>query len=226
MTTLLEARYRAVLRLLPAYYRRVREEEMVETYLWDVDQETQDQSRPTIGEVASVAGLAVRSRLGAFGAPRPYDRVGSAVRLFACQPTTASTARSDTRASTSAATCSGGAPPSTTISRTFADGRGHPMTEIADQALMPAPSLTKLVDRMVADNPVYRRPDPADRRRVVLHLTARGRSLHRRAAGRVHADQAMLLEAIGDDGALMRLLGRLHAAADGQPVVVPVEQRN
>jgi hypothetical protein len=83
MTTLLEARYRAVLRLLPAYYRRVREEEMVETYLWDVDQETADQSRPTIGEVASVAGLAVRSRLGAFGAPRPYDRVGSAVRLFA-----------------------------------------------------------------------------------------------------------------------------------------------
>src|SRR4051794_21566372 len=29
-----------------------------------------------------------------------------------------------------------------------ADGTGHPMTEIADHALMPAPSLTKLVDRM------------------------------------------------------------------------------
>jgi DNA-binding MarR family transcriptional regulator len=108
----------------------------------------------------------------------------------------------------------------------IADGRGHPMTEIADDALMPAPSLTKLVDRMVADNLVYRRPDPADRRRVLLHLTARGRSLHRRAAGRVHADQVTLLEAIGDDGALMVLLARLHAAADGQPVAVRVEQRN
>ncbi|WP_449349861.1 hypothetical protein [Streptomyces shaanxiensis] len=83
MTTLLETRYRAVLRLLPAYYRREREEEMVETYLWDIDQETQEQSRPTLGEVASVLALAVRSRLGAGGAPRRYALLGSAVRLFA-----------------------------------------------------------------------------------------------------------------------------------------------
>lgn len=83
MTTLLETRYRAVLRLLPAYYRREREEEMVETYLWDIDPETQDQSRPSLGEVASIVALAVRSRLGAGGAPRRYAVLGSAVRLFA-----------------------------------------------------------------------------------------------------------------------------------------------
>ncbi|MFF7751507.1 hypothetical protein ACFZCP_20125 [Streptomyces sp. NPDC007971] len=83
MTTLLEARYRSVLRLLPAYYRREREEEMVETYLWDLDRDTQDQSRPTLGEVASIAALAVRSRLGAAGAPRRYVLLGSSVRLFA-----------------------------------------------------------------------------------------------------------------------------------------------
>ncbi|MEU9170381.1 hypothetical protein AB0D34_21675 [Streptomyces sp. NPDC048420] len=83
MTTLLETRYRAVLRLLPAYYRREHEEEMVETYLWDVDPETQEQSRPTLGEVASIVALAVRSRLGAGGAPRRYAVLGSAVRLFA-----------------------------------------------------------------------------------------------------------------------------------------------
>ncbi|MGW2723171.1 hypothetical protein [Streptomyces sp. NPDC001492] len=83
MTTLLETRYRTVLRLLPAYYRRNREEEMVEVYLWDLDQDTQDQSRPTLGEVASVAALAVRSRLAATGAPRPYLLLGSAVRHFA-----------------------------------------------------------------------------------------------------------------------------------------------
>ncbi|MER6028883.1 hypothetical protein [Streptomyces sp. NPDC001851] len=83
MTTLLEARYRAVLRLLPAYYRREREEEMVETYLGDLDRDTQDQSRPTLGEVASIAALAVRSRLGAAGAPRPYVLLGSGARLFA-----------------------------------------------------------------------------------------------------------------------------------------------
>ncbi|MCI3274005.1 hypothetical protein [Streptomyces cylindrosporus] len=83
MTTLLEARYRTVLRLLPDYYRRAREEEMVEVYLWDLDRDTQDQSRPTLGEVASVAALAVRTRLAAAGAPRPYVLLGSAVRHFA-----------------------------------------------------------------------------------------------------------------------------------------------
>ena len=83
MTTLLETRYRGVLRLLPAYYRTAREEEMVEVYLWDVDRDTQDQSRPTLGEVASVPALAVRSRLATAGAPRPYALLGSVVRHFA-----------------------------------------------------------------------------------------------------------------------------------------------
>ncbi|WP_075662610.1 hypothetical protein [Streptomyces acidiscabies] len=83
MTTLLESRYRTVLRLLPAYYRREREEEMVETYLWDVDQDTQDQTRPTLGEVASIAALAVRTRLGTAAAPRRYALFGASVRRFA-----------------------------------------------------------------------------------------------------------------------------------------------
>ncbi|WP_328685398.1 MarR family transcriptional regulator [Streptomyces sp. NBC_01261] len=99
----------------------------------------------------------------------------------------------------------------------IADGKGHPMTEIADQVLMPAPSLTKLVDRMVADNLVHRRPDHSDRRRVLLHLTPRGRSLHQRAADRLLTDQTRLLDAIDDQGDLVRLLARLTAALDGEP---------
>ncbi|MEW1825715.1 MarR family transcriptional regulator [Streptomyces sp. NPDC088196] len=99
----------------------------------------------------------------------------------------------------------------------IADGKGHPMTEIADQVLMPAPSLTKLVDRMVADNLVFRRPDSADRRRVLLHLTARGRTLHQRAADRLLADQTRLLDAIDDQGDLVRLLARFTAALDQEP---------
>ncbi|MEV0276891.1 hypothetical protein AB0I22_10990 [Streptomyces sp. NPDC050610] len=83
MTTLLEQRYRTVLRLLPAYYRAEREEEMVETYLHGIDENDQDEMRPAWGEVASVAALAVRSRMGGAGAPARYAAAGSAVRLFA-----------------------------------------------------------------------------------------------------------------------------------------------
>ncbi|RPE39408.1 DNA-binding MarR family transcriptional regulator [Streptomyces sp. Ag109_O5-1] len=101
------------------------------------------------------------------------------------------------------------------------DSQGRPMSEIADHALMPAPSLTKLVDRMVADNLVHRRPDPHDRRRVLLYLTARGDDLHRRAAHRVAADQARLLDAVDDDGALARLLSRLTVAAGAPSGSVP-----
>ncbi|MGW3094447.1 MarR family winged helix-turn-helix transcriptional regulator [Streptomyces sp. NPDC001102] len=103
----------------------------------------------------------------------------------------------------------------------IADGQGHPMSEIADHALMPAPTLTKLVDRMVAGNLVYRRPDPDDRRRVLLLLTGRGRILHQRAAHRAHSDQSRLLNAIGDQGELARLLPLLAATIDGLPVVAP-----
>ena len=43
------------------------------------------------------------------------------------------------------------------------------MTEVAEFAMPPAPSLTKVVDRMVSLNLVYRRPDLRDRRRVLIH---------------------------------------------------------
>lgn len=79
---------------------------------------------------------------------------------------------------------------------------------------------------MIADNLVYRRPDPTDRRRVLLHLSARGRILHERAAHRVHTDQVRLLDAIGDHGELGRTLLLLAAALDeAAPDGVPDARR-
>ncbi|WP_035844191.1 MarR family winged helix-turn-helix transcriptional regulator [Kitasatospora azatica] len=98
-----------------------------------------------------------------------------------------------------------------------ADGQGHPMTEIAEYALLPAPSLTKLVDRLVDNNLVYRRTDPNDRRRVLLYLATRGRVLHQRAAHRVEEDQAHVLAALLDSGELARTLGALADVLDGRP---------
>ena len=55
------------------------------------------------------------------------------------------------------------------------------MSEIAEFALVPAPSLTRLVDRMATDGLVHRTVDARDRRRVLVHLTRQGRALHRSA---------------------------------------------
>jgi MarR family transcriptional regulator, organic hydroperoxide resistance regulator len=62
----------------------------------------------------------------------------------------------------------------------LADGEGHAMSEIAEFTLMLPPSTTKLIDRLVSTNLVYRRVDPTDRRRVLVFLSARGRAAHRR----------------------------------------------
>jgi hypothetical protein len=83
----LEQRYRRVLRLLPGYYRATWEEDMVATFLdsWltgdpETDQAVLTYCRPSVPEVASVAGLAVRLYLGGAGAPRRYFAWGQAVR--------------------------------------------------------------------------------------------------------------------------------------------------
>ncbi|RVX37995.1 hypothetical protein EDD27_0285 [Nonomuraea polychroma] len=82
--SLLERRYRGVLRLLPASYRAEREEEMVAAFMeaaGDVPDEVNP--RPGWGEIASVLGLALRVRIGGtLAAPRAYAW-GEAVRLVA-----------------------------------------------------------------------------------------------------------------------------------------------
>ena len=93
----------------------------------------------------------------------------------------------------------------------LADGAGHPMTEAAEFAMLPAPSLTKVVDRMVSSNLVYRRPDLRDRRRVLIYSTARGRRLHQRLARDLGPAERVLGD-IADDGdaaELTRLLLRI-----------------
>lgn len=67
----------------------------------------------------------------------------------------------------------------------LADGSGHAMTQLAGHGLLSPPSLTRLIDSMVADNLVYRKVDERDRRRVLVFATQRGRTLHRRIAGRI-----------------------------------------
>jgi DNA-binding MarR family transcriptional regulator len=99
------------------------------------------------------------------------------------------------------------------ILRLLADGAGHPMSEIAEFALVPAPSLTRLIDRMATDGLVYRRADERDRRRVLVQITRRGRALHRATRERVALEHEALL-ADADPAEARRLLGLLGELTD------------
>ena len=54
------------------------------------------------------------------------------------------------------------------------DAPGLGMSEIAAAAVVPAATLTRHVDRLVAQGIVVRRVDPEDRRRAVTALSPRG----------------------------------------------------
>jgi DNA-binding MarR family transcriptional regulator len=89
----------------------------------------------------------------------------------------------------------------------LADGETHSMSEIAEFALLSPPSLTRLVDRMVADNLAYRTQDPQDRRRVLVHITARGRRVHEHLARLIERDRdAILADADARDVAQLAAL--------------------
>lgn len=100
----------------------------------------------------------------------------------------------------------------------LSDGQGHNMTALADHAFLPAPSLTKLIDQLVDQNLVYRRVDPADRRRVLAHLTPRGVQRWQRLVREVRADWAELGPLLAEDDAerLHALLDRVAGALEGR----------
>jgi DNA-binding MarR family transcriptional regulator len=98
----------------------------------------------------------------------------------------------------------------------LADGAGHPMTEIAGFALVPAPTLTKIVDRLIDRTLVYRRVDDEDRRRVLVFLSSRGSEVYREVGVDVAEAECELAEELGtaDSRQLAELLTRvLHRLA-------------
>lgn len=67
----------------------------------------------------------------------------------------------------------------------LARGGGRSMGEIASHTALPAPTATRVVDRLVESQLAFRRTDPVDRRRVLVHLANGGRSVVERVCGRV-----------------------------------------
>jgi len=87
------------------------------------------------------------------------------------------------------------------------DDAGHAMAEIAEFAMLLAPSLTKVIDRMVSVNLVHRRVDETDRRRVLVFATDRGRQALHRWSAVVERERDDLVNALGsEEVALLRAL--------------------
>ncbi len=92
-----------------------------------------------------------------------------------------------------------------------ADGRS--MRDLADVVLVDPASLTKIVDRMVADALVYRAPAPGDRRKVLIFLAQKGTVLHNKVKGALGAQQRHLVARLTEQKAeeltlLLRELAR------------------
>ncbi|WP_158854608.1 MarR family winged helix-turn-helix transcriptional regulator [Saccharothrix deserti] len=95
--------------------------------------------------------------------------------------------------------------------------RSTSRTSLAEFALLPAPTLTKVVDRMVAANLVYRRVDDADRRRVLVFIADHGREALRRWVAAVERDREDLVHIVSSEeislltALLMRISSGLKA---------------
>ena len=81
------------------------------------------------------------------------------------------------------------------------------MGEIAQQSLIEAPTLTKIVDKMVAEGLVYRAPDPGDRRRVLILMAPAGKTLFKRLRGVSTAQEQRIVDLLeGEKAAALRSL--------------------
>lgn len=78
---------------------------------------------------------------------------------------------------------------------------GIPMGDLAARVFVDSPTLTKIIDKMVASADVYRGPDPNDRRRVLIFLSDKGQALLADLLIFGEEAQRSLIERVGDQRA-------------------------
>jgi DNA-binding MarR family transcriptional regulator len=85
--------------------------------------------------------------------------------------------------------------------------------EIRDRLLVRGPTVTGLLDSLEAAGHLRRERDPADRRRLLVSLTERGRELAARFRPAVHEAERPWLECLSEPErkALLGLLGKVQA---------------
>ncbi len=97
------------------------------------------------------------------------------------------------------------------ILKVLSDGNGRSMGDLAEAALLNHPTLTKTIDRMVSESLVYRISDPADRRKVLIFSSDRGKALSRRLNSLALSQEAHIVNSYGGKATteLKRLLETL-----------------
>ena len=103
--------------------------------------------------------------------------------------------------------------------RALADAAGATMGEIAARAAVPAPTATRMVDKLVADGLAHRRSDPWDRRRVLVHVSPEGHALIDGVAGDLDdAFGSVLADLQAQDRVdLLGMLERMNTALGERP---------
>ena len=91
---------------------------------------------------------------------------------------------------------------------------GRSMGEIAEALVLNLPTATKLVDRMVNDNLVYRKPHHEDRRIIEIFPSDAGVIRHEVAKKLVAKEQNALKKLIPDLDRLMQELVRINKDLD------------
>ena len=74
---------------------------------------------------------------------------------------------------------------------------GLRMSTVADAAVVPAATLTRLMDKLVERGVIVRHVDPADKRRVVAALSPRGEAIAMRLRAEERAIEATFAESLG-----------------------------
>ena len=91
---------------------------------------------------------------------------------------------------------------------------GRSMGEIAEALVLNLPTATKLIDRMVNDNLVYRKPHHEDRRIIEIFPSDAGVIRHEVAKKLVAKEQSALKKLIPDLDRMMQDLVRLNKDLD------------
>jgi len=81
------------------------------------------------------------------------------------------------------------------------ESAGMAMGPLALRVLVDAPTLTKIIDRMVSDGLVYRTPDLGDRRRVIVVATDKGQTLQQKLQSITADKEELLVQALGGNEA-------------------------